>query len=261
MNIINSIKCSDLTFEQKALTRQADHNWSNFQKMILGPYINYTYPYKNHEGFVLDHLIVGANPVLNYFLLKKLFIYLKDNMNTINKPIKIGLLIPDTSDYWGYQFMKHPDFWLRLNKAFYNSSNPSIFTLTSESINDFNNFFNDSKVAELYLIDNQFFEPSFVFNNHFSSEYVIQLIDKKPVDDYHWFHQEKLGVLLKQQKKISDNIYKNFIDKFEKFSPVLNSLKYLQYSEQKHFSTKEHNAIPLHFLLTNHIWSTSFPYN
>lgn len=264
MNIEKSFPCSKLTFEQRALTRQADHNWTKLQRFFIGAYINYTYPYKNHEGFVLDHLVVGANPILNYLLLQKLFSYAKSLhlKNRLQKPLKIGLLIPDIADYWGYQFMKHKDFWLRLNKAFYQSEDISQFTLKKESINDFNNFFNNPEVAEIYILNNHDYEPGFVFSNHFSPEYVIQLIDKQPlVDDYHWFHQEKLGILLKQQKRLAENIQNEFKEKFDNFSSINPSLKTLIYPNEKKTADKHHNPTPLHFLLTNVIWSTSFPYN
>ncbi len=52
MNIEKSFPCSKLSFEQRALTRQADHNWTKFQRFFLEAYINYTYPYKKHEGYV-----------------------------------------------------------------------------------------------------------------------------------------------------------------------------------------------------------------
>lgn len=263
MNIVNSFLCSKLTFEQRALTRQADHNWTKFQRFFLGAYINYTYPYKNHQGFVLDHLVVGANPVLNYFLLKKIFEYAKSlkQQNNDFKPLKIGLLIPDTKDYWGYQFMKHKDFWLRLNKAYYQSDDVSKFNFNKDSINDFNDFYN-SDCAELYLLDNNDYEPGYIFTNHFSSEYVIQLIDKQPFDEnYHWFHQEKLGVLMSQQKRLAENILNDFRKKFEKFSSILPSLKILKYPSHKQVASSKDNSTPMHFLLTNVIWSTSFPYN
>lgn len=264
MNIEKSFPCSNLNFEQRALTRQADHNWTKFQRFFIGAYINYTYPYKKHEGFVLDHLVVGANPVLNYFLLQKLFSYAKSlyDAKQIKSPLKIGLLIPDTKDYWGYQFMKNKDFWLRLNKSLHKSFDVSSFTINNDSINDFNNFFNNPEIAELYLLDNSHYEPGFVFSNHFSPEYVIQLVDKKPFDeDYHWFHQEKLGVLMKQQKRLAQNITNEFIAKFEKFSSINPSLKQLAYPLEKKISSQKHNSTPMHFLLTQEIWSTSFPYN
>lgn len=264
MNIEKSFPCSKLSFEQRALTRQADHNWTKFQRFFLEAYINYTYPYKKHEGYVLDHLIVGSNPVLNYFLLQKLFSYAKNlyDKNQLSSPLKIGLLIPDTTDYWGYQFMKHKDFWLRLNKALTKSEDISKFILTKDSINDFNDFYNNPNIANLYLLENSNFEPGFVFNNNFSEEYVIQLVDKKPIDEeYHWFHQEKLGVLLKQQNRLANNIKNEFIEKFFKYSHINPALKQLVYPEKKMFASEKDNPTPMHFLLTKLIWSTSFPYN
>lgn len=262
-NIVYSFPCSQLSFEQRALTRQADNDWNKLQKLLFGSYINFTYPYKKHQGYVLDHLIVGSNPILNYFLLQKLFNHFKTQkvINPSLPPFRIGLLIPDNKDYWGYQFMKNKDFWLRLNKAYHKTEDVSKFSLTKDSVNDFNNFFNDENIAQLFLLNNQHYDPGFVFQNKFSPEFVIQLIDKKEKYDFHWFHQDKLGVLLNQQKRISDNFTNDFLSKFSKFSQISPSLKILEYPLEKQSSSSEHNSTPMHFLLTNFIWSTSYPYD
>ena len=67
--------------------------------------IPFVFKPKNEEFLIVDYLILGNNPLLNFHLIKRILGKAKENKTKVT----VAFLNQDYFDYWGYHFFKQYD--------------------------------------------------------------------------------------------------------------------------------------------------------
>jgi len=156
--------------KQPALWKQAfsssPYRGWNFFTILLYPIIYLLYKHKKKPSLLLDHFIVGSNPIINLILLSKL------STHNNKKTLKIGIHMPIECDYWSYELIENPIIFNLLER---------ITGIKSDNITDFINLFFiqlSKRNIELFLIDNES-SISFIKKDDFINGWILHLITKE----------------------------------------------------------------------------------
>ena len=96
----------------KQAISQKTHRGINLKTFIMHTLLSIN-SFRNHQSLLLDHLILGSNPILN--LIKLIDII---NNQPSKKSITIGIINSNDSDYWGYHAFEKQDVWNLLQKNY-----------------------------------------------------------------------------------------------------------------------------------------------
>ncbi len=77
--------------------------------VLCDPFYNYRFFRKYSPSFVVDHLIVGSNPIINLLLAFKIL------EKSDDKNIIIGFFLPKEQDYWAYDIIFQEDFFKEIS--------------------------------------------------------------------------------------------------------------------------------------------------
>lgn len=248
MNQLKPVKASKQPLLWTQAIRQTEYRGYSKRNILLSPIISQTFPFKKHLSYKLDHLIIGANPILTYLLILQLH---KINLIVDNKnPIKIGVLFLDENDYWAYHALEKKEFWLELytiTKQKWGKNFQDLLKLNTH-------IFQDDKQQELIFIDNNFSIMNCLYDEYVDG-YILHLKDKEPIQKN--FHSETMPNVVESENIIRKKYQLELIEHFKDLNKKGMAINNLSYPLEK-VSCKD-NPTPTHLLLSQRVWLTSHP--
>lgn len=158
---------------RQAVTSSDNRGW-NLTNIFLYFFKKYYFKYKNKPSILLDTLIVGSNPILNALLLEKI-IYQSES----KEKIKIGIMVNEQPDYWGYEIVNDSLFFFTINK------NRKEVSTVEEFYKDIFEKISNEKVEIFFINESETF-INYVAYDEFVNGWIIHLFKKeKPDLDLH----------------------------------------------------------------------------
>lgn len=225
----------------KQAISQKVHRGINLKTFIMHTLLSIN-SFRNHQALLLDYLILGSNPILN---LCKLIEIIKEQDN--KKPITIGIINSNDSDYWGYHAFEKQDVWNLLKKEHLFPYN-NIEDFFSQSIDE---LYIEEYISVVFINDFNFSFHDLRYDNYMDG-YILNLIDKQN-NNFDLFNTMKS--IVKAENNIKGKFLHLFKNAFQQKRTVLDNIYECSFPDKKTFS-KESN-ISSHIICTKKIFISS----
>lgn len=195
-----------------------------------------------YESSQFDHLIIGSNPILTYFLLMRIH---DAHKNHHKKPLHIGILFTPSSEFWGYHAFESPQTLYKARA----SNTPTTFR---DFLNLRNDLFSNNNL-HLVFIAHENITPSYCRYDAHIDGYIIHLAQRTapiPTTDPIPSIAEAEGIT---STKITNILLKHF----NRLSQVYHNISQLCYSDD--FTPPSDHTTPSRLLLSHKVWLTSSP--
>ena len=212
---------------------------------LLAPVFSHYFSFKHHQSALFDHLIIGSNPIISALLLKEL--YTQSLKVDRGLAVKIGLVLTDNEDYWGYHAMEKDENWQEVYVA-------------NQKITSFENllktqpfFFQDEKQHNLTIIEDNFSVMNCIYDAYIDG-YVLHLKDKEVRQD---FHSQRLPTVVHSENIIRQRMSAELLSYLNAMSAKTSAISTMRFSDKK--TSCADNITPTHILLAKRVWLSSYP--